>query len=223
MALPIAFIRNLLGEDEDPPLARLLRGGRGGEVRLKLYLCLCLRATSAPYNIKATIPARAWAIALGLNEPEGAGARRVGDALRWLKDNRYIRLNGERGHPAAIQLMDVDPLGSGEKYKGRGSTRYVTLPLSFWEQQWIVRLSGKALALLLVLLELQGGREDSAFLETGRKQEYGLSDDTWTRATAELKSIGLLKVNRISQGKDFDFRRMRNEYLIDKKRFDLAP
>ena len=37
-------------------LAKLLRGGRGGAVRLKLYLCITLIAASTPYDMKRPVP-----------------------------------------------------------------------------------------------------------------------------------------------------------------------
>ena len=38
-----------------------MRGGRGGEVRLKLYFCLTLIATKPPHKIRERTPARTWA------------------------------------------------------------------------------------------------------------------------------------------------------------------
>src|SRR6266849_395513 len=68
-----SFVRRKETSDPPPPLALLLRGGQGGEVRLKLYLTMSLLAVSAPYDIKP-IPARSWAEALGLDDPERNGA-----------------------------------------------------------------------------------------------------------------------------------------------------
>src|SRR5690349_10721147 len=61
-----------------PPMAELLSsttgsggGGRGGQVRLKLYLSLLWVCAKAPYE--AIRPARAWAALLGLEDIEGRG------------------------------------------------------------------------------------------------------------------------------------------------------
>lgn len=35
-----------------PPLAQLIQGGQGGEVRLKLYLCITMMATAEPHDIR---------------------------------------------------------------------------------------------------------------------------------------------------------------------------
>lgn len=220
--LPIGFVRaqGLAGR---PPLARMLRdgpgsrGGRGGAVRLRLYLCLNLLAARAPYDIRPR-PARAWAEALALPDPNGRGARRVSDALAWLNEAEMIALQRQRGAAPTITLLD--PTGSGGRYKRY--RLYVLVPLGFWREQWITRLSGSAVALLIVLLDLQGGKKSKrdAWLTTVQRARYGLSDDTWTRASKELVEQGLLEISRIPQGRDFDFRRMRNIYWIDKSKLD---
>jgi hypothetical protein len=58
-----------------PPLARLLHGGRGGSVRLRLYFCITMMATQAPYDLKSPRTPSTWARLLAL--PEDTGARRV--------------------------------------------------------------------------------------------------------------------------------------------------
>jgi hypothetical protein len=199
----------------------MLRGGRGGEVRLKLYLCLSLLASRRPYDVRS-VPGRAWAETLALPDPEGLGARRVADALKWLGDNKFVALQRQQGAAPTVTLLD--PRGTGDKYARRSP--YVGLPLGLWRQQWITTLSGSAVALLIVLLDLQGGKktpDDAPSLATDQRQRYALSGDTWTRATKELVASGLLTVRRIPQGRDFDWRRIRNTYWIHKERLDQPP
>jgi hypothetical protein len=73
-------IPNSLARSQDglkrPPLARLVHGGRGGEVRLKLYLCMAMMATRAPHDIKRPFTPQGWARLLGLSVEDGA-ARRI--------------------------------------------------------------------------------------------------------------------------------------------------
>src|SRR5215218_496398 len=52
LPLAEAFLRRADPSDPPPPLARMMRGGQGGEVRLKLYLTMSLLAVSPPYDIK---------------------------------------------------------------------------------------------------------------------------------------------------------------------------
>lgn len=156
--IPIGFVR-AQGYTARPPLARMLRdgsgnrGGRGGAVRLKLYLCLNLLAAHAPYNIRQ-VPNRAWAETLALPDPEALGARRIGDALVWLDEAQMISLQRQRGTAPVVTLLD--PTGTGHKYARYN--RYVRVPLGFWREQWITHLSGAAVALLIILLDLQGAR-----------------------------------------------------------------
>jgi hypothetical protein len=212
--LPPGFVRSDRHGGE-PPLARLLRGGRGGEVRLKLYLTMILIAARAPHDIE-NVPARAWAETLNLDDPAGLGARRISDALRWLDEQRFISLTSRRGTPPTVRLRSA--LGDDTPFdRGRGV--YLSVPVGLWEHHWITRLSGAGLALLLVLLDLQGGKNSASppSLPGPLRRRYGLSDDTWTRASRELRELGLLQIKKQPHGRDFDFRRMRNTYWIGKE------
>ena len=216
--LPVRFVRsdNAL---EPPPLARILRGGRGGEVRLKVYLTITMMATAVPYRLERVAGPR-WASMLGLPDPDSAGTRRVADALSWLAKAQLIQVARQPGSPPSVTLLD--PAGSGAAYT-RPTGQYVTLPIGFWRHQWITKLSGSATALLLVLLDLQGGRrssKDAPFVPADLRRRYGLSGDTWTRATRELVDTGLLDVGRQPQGNVFDWQRLRNTYWIQKPRLD---
>ncbi len=211
--LPLGFVRSGTAGGV-PPNAQMIRGGRGGAVRLKLYLTMILIAARSPHRID-NVPARAWAETLDLDDPAGLGARRVSDALQWLRSNQFIRLESHRGSPPAVTLLSA--LGDGQPFdRGRGI--YLSVPTGLWEHHWITRLSGTGLALLLVLLDLQGGKTASnpPSLPGPLRQRYGLSDDTWTRAGSELQDLGLLHITKQPHGRDFDFRRMRNTYWIDK-------
>jgi hypothetical protein len=217
---PIGFVRN--AETGAPPLSRLVggkRGGRGGEVRLKVYLCLTLVAVRRPYDIRDISP-RAWARALGLPDPNGSGARRVSDALDWLRDAKLIELRRHSGGSPTVKLLS--PTGDGGEYSWRGGGRYLRLPLGFWTEEWITRLSATAIALLLVVLEMQGGRKPDKrpWIAGPDKGRYGLSDDTWARARKELEAAGLLTVERAMHGEDFDVMKLRNTYWIDADRLD---
>jgi hypothetical protein len=201
----------------------MLSGGRGGEVRIKLYLSVSLLASHPPYDIsKRPIPSRAWAEMLGLADPGGAGARRVADAMSWLHDERLLEVTRAAGAPPSIKVLS--PLGDGKKYS-RPKRRWVSLPLDFWSEGWITALSGSGVALLLVLLELTGGRQrsDAPTVSPERRLQYGLSDGTWTGATKELASFGLLSVKRVPQGSDFDWQRLRNTFWIDEERLKSPP
>jgi hypothetical protein len=211
--LPLGFVR-AAAAGTTPPIATFIRGGRGGEVRLKLYLTLVLVGVKAPHTIN-NVPASTWAEMLDLAEPDTLGARRVSDALQWLNNHQFIDLDSQRGRPPIVTLKSA--LGDGTPF-ARGTGVYLGVPLGLWEHHWINRLSGTGLALLLVLLDLQGGHRetDPPSLPGAQRGRYGLSNDTWTRGRKELEGLGLLTVNRRPHGRTFDFTRMRNTYWIDR-------
>jgi hypothetical protein len=85
------------------PVASLLSGstgnggGRGGQLRLKLYLSLLWVAARAPYNVVR--PARAWAVLLGLPDFETKGVRRIQETLRELEQRGFVKVVDNPGGP----------------------------------------------------------------------------------------------------------------------------
>jgi hypothetical protein len=211
----VAFPPSFVIADEPgqrPPMACMIQGGRGGEIRFKTYLTITMMATKTPFDLRTSPTPAGWARLLAL--PDDTGPRRVTTGLRWLRDNRFITLQPRPGRPPMITLLD--PSGNNEKYaRPSGQGRYVGIPVELWINGWILRLSSTALALLLVLIEHQGGHNGPRYLLSHRRERYALSPDTWTKATKELVNHGLLTVKRTPQGGDFDYRRLRNTYRVD--------
>lgn len=208
------FIRRADQSGGAPPLTLLLRGGQGGEVRLKLYLTMLLLAVRPPFDIREPVPARSWATALGIPDPEHRGARRVGDAITWLAEHNFLETERRQGTPGAVRLLHTDL--SGHPYvRPTQQERYITLPLGLWDQGWIARLSGTALAMLIVLLDLQSGRTEPQWISPAQaRRRYDLSPDTWTKALKELTALDLVTVSRQAQGGTFNYQRMRNAYWV---------
>lgn len=219
---------------EVPPLARLLRGGRGGEVRLKLELSFLWFAASPPHDLM--YPARAWAILLGLEDPSGRGTRRVRQAINSLADAGLVLVEPHPGQPSRIYLLDET--GSEEPYllpgaaysKARGSGRewrhrYIQLPDSLWTNGWLATLSGAALAMLLVLF-VELGQDDPTtkdlwFSPSRAEKLYGLSEDTRSKGLRELRAADLVTARRRSASRDaLDFKRVRNTYRLRLNRLD---
>lgn len=203
-----------------PPLSELVRGGRGGEVRLKLYLTITMVATRAPHDLSSPSPGW-WAQTLGVTGK--APSRRVYTGLRWLAEHGFIRLTPRAGNYPTITLLDSalsrDPY---ERPMAKGS-RYISLPLDIWRRGWILDLAATELALLMVLLDVQQGRDQGRYITGADRFAYGLSPDTWTKATKSLSKRGVLEVRRVPQGGEFDYRRMRNSYKINRERLALPP
>jgi hypothetical protein len=185
---------------------------------------MALLAVSPPYDIRP-IPARSWAAALGLDDPERNGARRISDAIDWLADHKLLVAERRQGTPGTVRLLSQD--GTGSPYtRPSPAGRYVRLPLGLWEEGWMVRLSGTALALLIVLLDLQGGRAGPQWISPEQaRRRYDLSSDTWTKGIKGLKDLDLVAVSRLPQGDIFDYQRMRNTYWVheDKLQGSAAP
>jgi hypothetical protein len=212
--LPLGFVKAGSG---DPPLARLLGGGQGGEVRLKLFLTYVMRATKAPH---ATRPLHGGEVAqaLALPDPQNKGVRRVQAAMRWLKSHGFLAegTDGE-GRP---QIQVLNPMAPADDepapWPGRGDgNRYLTLPIELWTNVWICAMSGRELALYLVLKEVTEGRTHRRWTDPERKNLYGLSGSTWNRATVELKDHGLVSVKQEWVGDDYAVRRQRNVYTVN--------
>ena len=217
---PIDFVRSQQDPPERPPLARLLSGGQGGEVRLKLYLTLTMLATKAPYDIREKVPSSLYAEMLGLPDPMGNGARRVADALDWLAAKKLISLGRRKGLPSTVKLLDAR--GGGGPYVPV-KKRWIVVPVELWTQQWIVALSGSELAIWLVLREVTGGVHTPQTIATERRAQYGLSMDTWTRAGQALEARGLVALGETRERRQFELPRTRRTYWLDVERLEKPP
>lgn len=221
-----------------PPMTQLLRGGRGGEVKVKLLLSMLWSAPSAPYDV--TFPARTWATLLGLPDPDTKGAARVNDAIRTLTKLKYVRTVQRAGQPSRVFLLNE--LGTGDPYSHPGEIwlavkdadsrarrkvpRYMQLPVDLWTKGWMAALSGTALAMLLVLLDSARGREPARlwFSQSVAKDRYALTEPTRKRGLDELEEYGLITVEREQVVRDeVSTRRYRNTYTVHTDVFAQLP
>lgn len=235
-----SFIRTFDRSGEVPPLAAMLRGGRGGSVRLKTYLSFLWFAAAPPHDV--TYPARAWAGLIGLDDPEVNGARRIIDAIAWLGAHDLVEVDRQRGRPSRVRLLQDD--GSGHPYELPGGVVerltqeeaitadlqphfYVQLPPEFWTNGWAAALSGPAIAMWLTLLVELGKKPDLTELwlsPSEAQRRLGLAEQTRSKGLRQLETLGLISVKRRPISRDaFDFRRMRNVYVLHQNRLaDLA-
>lgn len=224
------FQRDQVGEP-DPPLARVLRGargGRGGDVRLRLYLSMLWLVRD---DSTLSYPARSWAALLGLDEPETKGARRIKDALVWLSENRFVDMRRLAGHDSQIQLLD--DAGSGQRYELPGAAYnrlraqsaeakakahlYTRMPAALWTNGWLSLLSGSAIGMLLILMyESQRAQMPTVWISPSLADlRYGLSEDTRSKGVLQLEQAGLVHTHRRAVAPDaFDYRKFRNVYEL---------
>ena len=147
----------------EPPMAVIMRSGRGSAVRLRLYLTMLWIGSGPPHEISGV--AAAWARLLDLDDPTARGARQIRSAMTWLDSHQLIDAAGKSGAGMTIRLRN--DLGDGGPYEvpGRRISRaqeagldpdrrdfYFRLPEKLWTNGWIHNLSGAALAALLILL-----------------------------------------------------------------------
>jgi len=142
-------------------------------------------ATGAPYNVAQ--PAGVWARALGIGSSKTAAAS-ISKQWRWLEDHHLIRRAGRRGSFAEIVMLREDG-SDGEYVAGMRGGLWVSIPLTYWTENWHGKLNLPAKAVLLIGLSLL----DDFYLPQQKAPEwYGLSPDTVGRGVATLKQHGLL-------------------------------
>jgi len=220
-----AFVR--AGGLGHPPLARLLRGGRGGEVRVKLYLSILWIARGDPYD--TAFPARAWAELLGIEDAAGRGASRVADAIDWLDEHRFIRAERRPGYPPRLYLLSEDGSGQDYAHPRQRNEYYLKLSTRFWTRGWHAVLSGAAVTILLISLDQvyrpKGRNKESFWLSPRRARElYGISPDTWLKGRTELARHDLLHTGRYIISDDpFAVIRIRNVYYPHLEHLDDPP
>ena len=214
--LPQGFARDKVNKPPTPPLAELMQGG--GEVRIKVLLTTLMMATRAPHSTKVT--SKDLAALLNLPSPDSAGARRVNKAFRDLEAAALVRRDRQPGYVPNSTVLD--PTGTGSEWNADKLDRpYLTLPIDLWRRGWIIALSGRALALLVILRDLTSGRPGGAGWADGiRKRQYGISDDTWTRGTKELEQAGLLDITEHVYASHGEPRR-RNVYTLHLERLTI--
>ena len=238
------FMERAQPDDPSPALARILRGdkagrrggGRGGEVRLKLLLSmLWMIRDPAPV---LTVPSRAWASLLGLDDPAGRGTRRINEAIAWLgaagfliasketgSIKRLITMRDETGADRPYELPGAVLRSLGPKDPRRAEHFYIQVPAGFWTNGWISLLSGAATSMLLLLLRLQANRPTGTelwFSPGDAKERFDLSDDTRSKGLRELTMAGLVTMERRAvDPSSFEYERVRNVYVLQRDRLDM--
>lgn len=214
-----------------PPLTSLIRGGRGGEVKLKLLLSMLWVAVKEPYDVSQS--ARVWAELIGLEDPEGKGAARVNAAVRRLTEAGYLHAEKSPGLPHRLYLQEET--GARKPYthpgayweKGRrspDSPRYTQIPVELWLNGWIAKLTAPGLSMLLILLEQARGKNFAGiwFSPSVAAKRYGLSEVTRRKGWEELQSLGIISVGQAPVGRGtLNTTRRRNTYTVIMERINI--
>ncbi|PRY67696.1 hypothetical protein B0I08_106304 [Glaciihabitans tibetensis] len=233
-----SFLGPSLLENQPSPVARLLRGGRGGGVvKIKLLISILWIAVSEPYDV--SFSARTWATLLGLSEPETKGASRVNAALRRLVEQQFLDSEPSPGLPPRLRLLEET--GRGRPYIPPGKVlvearqkeidaldenRYFKVPNEIWTNGWIARLSGPGFVMLLVLLDLASGRKPTNLWLSPKQAErrYQLSDETRSKGFDELVELGIASVQlRLIQRDLTQSPYRRNVYTLHLEKLNESP
>ncbi|MFC8314182.1 hypothetical protein ACFUEJ_11230 [Gordonia sp. NPDC057258] len=229
------FVRRSDAGDPEAPMAALYRSGRNGAVAVKLYLALLWRCSAPPFDTDK--PARAWATLLDLDDPENAGARRIKNAMKTLREAGLIEVLENPGYPNLVRLLDESgnrepytlPSTAYTKAKQTGAKpgvlarqMYFKIPPQLWTDGYIQELNGPGLAMLLILLAEQGGEGEAVWFSTTEfPQRYSISHKTRAAGTRELVNARLLTVDSESiavkmsrAATTFDPRRRRKIYRL---------
>lgn len=214
-----------------PPLAGMLRGGRGGQVRLKLYLSFLWFQTDGSRTVPLAYPSQVWAELIGLQGD--TGTRRVNEAQRWLEKHNFITIEARPGHANRVTVLEETGTGTPYTPPGHAANRlrgtaagqshlYVQLPRELWTSGCMSVITGAGLAFLLVLLDQYGPGKipDPAppvwFSPRIFGDYYALSEDTRAKGMNDLRDLGLVTVRRIPVNPDdFDLERIRNTYTLN--------
>jgi hypothetical protein len=223
------FVTSIAGEV--PPLAALLRGGgRGGQLRVKLYLSLLWVCTAPPFD--ASYPARAWASLLGLEHPDTKGARRIQEAIRDLAQRGFITVRDRGGLPSVIRLLDES--GNSEPYTAPSKTynalkasrapqetlrrhQYFKIPSAAWTGTYLAQLGGPGTAMLAVLCCEQRGGGEVWFTPNVAQKRFHLAPATRTVGLQQLRRLGLIETRKASVSHDgsfISFQRLRNVHTL---------
>lgn len=231
--LRLSFIQRDEPGAEAPPLARMLRGGRGGSVRLKLLLSYLWMQTDGFQAVPLAYPSQVWAELLDLSPAQEAGARRINEAQRWLERHRFITVESNPGHANKVTVLEET--GNGHPYTPPGNAArqlkgsdegykhlYAQIPSELWTQGYMALLSGAGLAFFLILLHQLALRSPPLIAlmplwisPKNLADHYAISDDTRSKGMTELQDLGLITISRrpINPG-DFDIQRLRNTYTL---------
>lgn len=207
---------DVLPDRERTPMSKMIFGGQGGEVRLKLYLSILWLGARKPYAVENK-PAAAWARLFGLSEPDKNGAQRVGAAIDWLVDNGFMLAGRGRGRPA--RLVPRHERGGCDYYRPQEGDKknidwWITLPQVLWSRGWMAVLSGAALASLIIIWDETDRHDDTDkekrvgrggieyqvitkvpwvwLAESVLVKRYRVSYDVWEKGTLELEKLGLI-------------------------------
>lgn len=174
-------------------------GGRGGRTRVAVLITLLWVIAREPYDSKRI--SRYWATLIGEDDPAGAGAHAVLDALHDLADRGFISLDTSGTNRMLITLLRET--GDRHSYSfpdPADHDSYFRIPRTLWTSGMIHEMSGRALALYLIVLSHAGWGEREFWInQTLFAERYGLGETTRKKGLRELVDLGVLDIASVSR------------------------
>lgn len=204
-------------------------GGRGGDVRLKLYLSLLWASPGGKHD--TDFLATDWAQLLGLPRYSTNGKRRVYEALNWLAAHRFIEKQERPGLPSTVMVLHESGLGKPYSKPSTGTAKggpptYRRLQSSWWTNAWLAAISGRALAFWLALMDESnnGAKADAVWLsESQTSKKYAISPYLRQQAMRELKYFGLITTRREFTREAFGIKASRTKISVHLAELDRSP
>lgn len=190
-------------------------GGRGGEIRLKLWLSLLYRFNPEEVWFDLDeVNAKFMAGMFGLEDPTEKGAARVRAAFNWLDHHGFIEIEGGRlkkkgrvrvVHEVSLYLPDQwygihrqSPKGTADGCLyaefPRYNESYVRVPSALWTNGWMGYLKASELMVLIIVCKLSENKNQRVEIKAARRYErFGLSDAMWRQGVAGLQDRGIIK------------------------------
>lgn len=216
-------------DDKESPFHAVYVGGRSGLVAVKLHLALLWRLSAPPYEARR-IPARSWALLLGLDDPERSGARRVRAAISRLGEASLLTVSEDPGFAPTLRLLSE--LGDGEPYVPAPTAQfrdpsklYFKVSVEMWREGHIQSLHGPGLAMYLILAAEQAYQNPVWFSTHSFSERYGISPQTRAKGTRELQDLRLLQVRSKAldpRGDKVSFNQLHRRYVY-RLRGDAKP
>lgn len=155
---------------------------------LELYLLAHAAASGGDFDI--AYDSRVWARALGLPETRPSSQNAISRIWAWLEKQHLIE-RSRSGRLARITLLSDDASGNPYQHPFDRGRAYLSLPYTFWLDDWFRQMDLAATAVLLIALASRPG--PFRLVQERIPTWYGVSVSTWQAGVQTLVRLGLLK------------------------------
>jgi hypothetical protein len=189
-SLPLAhlFVQHRTEDDRGTagPLASFVSAHH--QRALELYLLAHAAASGGDFDV--AYDSRVWARVLGLSEARASSRNAISRIWAWLERRRLIE-RSRTGRLARITLLSDDASGDPYQHPFDQDRAYLSLPYTYWLDDWFRQLDLAATTVLLIALASRPGPFRLA--QERIPHWYGVSVSTWQAGVQTLVRLDLLK------------------------------